>query len=282
VTVKKPAIGVGSTDPLARGRARVVAALPRWLSAKVPRDHQESSAAFRRRRRVVGATSLVGAGLLGAGLSTEPGSNRFFAFTGATAATWVVGGLASGKLHLGYTQGHDAQLRRPVVVPIAVGAGAFGVFYAAAVVSRYIPVLDRAIDSVLQYADHGSDGPVLLTTLANGAAEEVFFRGALYAAIGSRPVAASTGVYALATTATRNPALVLASVAMGALFGLQRRASGGIQAPMLTHLTWSILMLRFLPPLFRRSAAQRADAASRLATNAPSASSRRDTSESST
>jgi membrane protease YdiL (CAAX protease family) len=241
------------SDPLARARARIVAALPRWLSEKVPRDHNESTAAFRRRRRVVGATSLVGAGLLGAGLSTEPGSNRFFALTGATAATWVVGGLASGKLHLGYTQDRDEQLRRPVVVPIAVGAGAFGVFYAAALVARSIPILNRAISSVLQYADQGSNGPVLITTLANGAAEEVFFRGALYAAIGSRPVAASTGVYVLATIATRNPALVLASGAMGALFGLQRRASGGIQAPLLTHLTWSVLMLRFLPPLFRRA-----------------------------
>jgi membrane protease YdiL (CAAX protease family) len=57
-------------------------------------------------------------------------------------------------------------------------------------------------------------------------------------------------VYGLATTATRNPALVLASLAMGALFGLQRRASGGIQAPMITHATWSALMLRYLPPLF--------------------------------
>jgi hypothetical protein len=55
----------------------------------------------------------------------------------------------------------------------------------------------------------------------------------------------------LATVATRNPALVLASAVMGTLFGLQRRASGGIQAPILTHLTWSVLMLRYLPPLFR-------------------------------
>jgi uncharacterized protein len=267
-------------DPLARTRDRVVAALPRWLAEKVPRDHQESSAAFRRRRRVVAATSLVGAGMLGAGLSTQPGSSRFYAFTGATAATWLVGGMASGKLHLGYSQDREEQLHRPVLVPIAVGAGAFGVFYAAAVVSRYIPVLDRAITSVLRYAEQGSGGPVLITTLANGAAEEVFFRGALYAAIGSRPVAASTGVYALATVATRNPALVLASVAMGALFGLQRRASGGIQAPLLTHLTWSVLMLRFLPPLFRNR--QLAAAAARATTNAVRAASSRSTSESST
>jgi uncharacterized protein len=118
-------------------------------------------------------------------------------------------------------------------------------------VARRVPVLDRAIQKVLRSADEGSAPLVLTTTLANGLAEEVFFRGALYAAVGSeRPVLTSTAVYGLATTATRNPALVLASLAMGLLFGLQRRASGGIQAPVLTHLTWSALMLRFLPPLF--------------------------------
>jgi hypothetical protein len=79
----------------------------------------------------------------------------------------------------------------------------------------------------------------------------VFFRGALYAAVGRRhPVALSTAAYSLATTSTRNPALVLASGAMGTLFALQRRATGGIEASALTHLTWSALMLRFLPPLF--------------------------------
>jgi hypothetical protein len=56
----------------------------------------------------------------------------------------------------------------------------------------------------------------------------------------------------LTTTATRNPALVLASGVMGGLFALQRRATGGVQAPMITHVVWSTLMVRFLPPLFRR------------------------------
>ena len=84
----------------------------------------------------------------------------------------------------------------------------------------------------------------------------MFFLGALYAAVGAEnPVLKSTAVYALATTSTRNPALVLASGVMGTLFGLQRRASGGIQAPLLTHLTWSGLMLRFMPPLFRKPGA---------------------------
>jgi membrane protease YdiL (CAAX protease family) len=144
-------------------------------------------------------------------------------------------------------------------VPVLIGAAAFGAFYGAALVAREIPVLDTALRSILQYAKQGSGPLVALTTLANGAAEEFFFRGALYAAVGVEgPVAGSTAGYVLATAATRNPALILASVPMGALFALQRKASGGIQAPIVTHLTWSALMLRYLPPLFRDAPADRA------------------------
>jgi uncharacterized protein len=233
---------------------RAMRVLPHWLTEKVPRDHWETDAAFRRRRRVVVGTALAGAGVLGASLSTKPDSPQFYGLTAATAATWVVGGVASGPLHLGRIRTPGGSLRRPVITPVLTGVAAFGAFYGAALVARRIPVLDRAISSVLQYADQGDDRLVLLTTLTNGAAEEVFFRGALYAAMREKnSVAASTGVYMLATVATRNPALVLASSVMGALFAVQRRMTGGIQAPLITHLTWSSLMLRYLPPLFRRA-----------------------------
>ena len=222
--------------------------LPGWLAHKVPRDHLESDAAFRRRRRVVAGVSVAGAGLLGLSLSTEPDSPEFYALTLGVAGTWVAGGLASGPLHLGRMMSGG----RPIVVPVLTGVAAFGAFYGAALVARRIPVLNQALVSVLQYAKEGSGPLVAVTTLANGAAEEVFFRGALYAAAGTtRPVVRSTAVYVLATIPTRNPALILASGAMGVLLGLQRRASGGIQAPAITHLTWSALMLRYLPPLFR-------------------------------
>jgi membrane protease YdiL (CAAX protease family) len=232
-------------------RRRVVRALPSWLVEKVPRDHREPDEAFRRRRRVVAAVAVAGAGLLGVSLSTRPDSVEFYALTLGVAGTWVAGGFASGPLHLGWMQARDDTLRRPVLTPVLTGVATFGVFYGCAYVARTIPVLEAAISSVLSYAHQGNTGLVLLTTLANGAAEEVFFRGALYAAIGEHhPVALSTLVYGLATVATRNPALVLAAGVMGVLLGAQRRSSGGIQAPVLTHLTWSTLMLRYLPPLF--------------------------------
>lgn len=239
-------------------RGRVVGTLPARvrravepLLRSVPRDHWESDEAFRRRRRVTAATAVTGASLLGVSLSTPPGSPRFYGLTLGVATTWVVGGLASGPLHLGRMFGPGEQLRRPVVTPVLSGVGAFGAFYAAALVARRIPVLERAIASVLRYADRGTTPLVAATTLANGLAEEVFFRGSVYAAAGGhRPVLASTLVYGLATTTTRNPALVLASLPMGLIFAQQRRITGGIQAPVLTHVVWSALMLRYLPPLF--------------------------------
>jgi membrane protease YdiL (CAAX protease family) len=214
----------------------------------------EPAVVVRRRRRVVAGVSVLGTGLLGLSLSTKPDSPRFYGLTAAVAATWVGGGLLSGPLHLGWIEGRDRRLRRPVVTPVATGVAAFGFFYGCALVARSIPVLDGAISRVLTFAEEGTGPLVVATTLANGVGEEVFFRGAIYAALeGERPVATSTAVYTLATVSTRNPALVLAAAFMGTLFGLQRRASGGLQAPVLTHLTWSTLMVRYLPPLFRHA-----------------------------
>jgi len=163
-------------------------------------------------------------------------------------------GFLSGPLHLGWIQSRDQRLRRPIITPVATGVAAFGCFYGCALVARHIPVLDRAIGNVLVFADEGRTPMVVATTLANGLGEEIFFRGALYATLDAdRAVVVSTAVYTLVTATTRNPALLLAAGAMGTLFSLQRRATGGLQAPVLTHLTWSTLMVYCLPPLFRRA-----------------------------
>lgn len=191
----------------------------------------------------------AGAGLLGVALSSTPGSSRFYGLTLSTAATWIVGGLASGPLHRGWSNAPVP--RRLVAAPVLLAVGTFPAFYGCALVARRIPPLNREICRVLRYAHEGDPRSVLATTLLSGAAEEIFFRGAVYAAAGTgHPVALSTAVYVLSTSATRNPALVLAAGVAGAVFGLQRRATGGLQASVLTHLTWSALTLRFLPPLF--------------------------------
>jgi uncharacterized protein len=237
-----------------RARKRLGSRLPMPITHVVPVEHPESAAVVDRRRRVVAGVAVLGTGLLGVSLSTRPGSKQFYGLTAAVAATWTAGGALSGPLHLGWIQSRDRRLRRPIITPVATGVGAFACFYGCALVARHIPVLDRAIGSVLAFAEAGSTPVIVATTLANGVGEEIFFRGALYSALDAdSAVVVSTAVYTLATVSTRNPALVLAAAVMGTLFGLQRRASGGLQAPVLTHLTWSALMVSYLPPLFRRA-----------------------------
>ena len=109
-----------------------------------------------------------------------------------------------------------------------------------ALVVREIGPLRDYVVSVLAHAREGDLALIAVVTVVNGIAEEIFFRGALFAAIGRRhPVLISTGVYALATVATANPMLVFAALTLGTVLGLQRRASGGILAPIITHVTWS-------------------------------------------
>jgi uncharacterized protein len=240
----------------------VWARLPKSLT-RVTVQQDDPIDARARRRWVAAGTAVTGVGLLGVSLAAEPDSRRFYVLTFGAAGAYTLGGLLSGPLHLGWAEGRDHRLQRPVVAPIATGVAAFGFFYGSALVARRIPFLRRAISGVLQFADEGKIPLVALTTCANGIGEEVFFRGALFAALPQRQaVAASTAGYALATTATRNPSLVLAATLMGVVWGLQRRASGGLQAPLLTHLTWSMLMLRYMPPLFRDQVRDDPDVAS--------------------
>src|ERR1019366_6632742 len=140
---------------------------PPPLRGHVLPAHAEPAAVRARRRRVVTATGIGGAGLLGISLSTKAGSPQFYLLTMGLAGTWAAGALGSGPLPLNRTQGQDGAQRCPVVMPVLTGAGAFGLFYGAARLARHIPPLNRAIGSVLRYADDGSTRLVLLTACAN-------------------------------------------------------------------------------------------------------------------
>jgi membrane protease YdiL (CAAX protease family) len=239
------------THRLPRLAERAVDVVRPVLIDKVERDHHQTDAQFLRRRIVVAVTIVVGATLLGLSFATEPGDAAFYPLTFALAATWVVGSLASGPLHLGHIV-FGSRVRRPIVTPIIVGVLLAGVFVVGGLITREIPVLAQYTNNVLGYAKAGSIWLVALVTLVNGVAEELFFRGALFAAIGRRnPVVISTLLYALATVAGGNPVLVFAAAFLGLVTGLQRRAGGGVLAPILTHVTWSMGMLLVLPHIFR-------------------------------
>ena len=81
----------------------------------------------------------------------------------------------------------------------------------------------------------------------------MFYRGALWSVVAdSKPITTTTLAYTAATAATRQPGIgPRRHSATSLLFGYQRGVTGGLLAPTITHLTWSMLMLRYLPPLYR-------------------------------
>jgi membrane protease YdiL (CAAX protease family) len=223
--------------------------LRRALWDVVPRDHRETTAELRRRQLVTALFVVLGGIVLGLSLRIDPGNPWFYPATLILAGVWTVGAFASGPLHLGRI-GTGEVTRRPVVTPILLGLALAGIFVVGALIVREIPFLDDQVRSVLDHADQGSGPLLVLVTAVNGIAEELFFRGAAYAAVPRHPVAVTTVAYAIATLATGNVMLSFAALLLGLVVGLERRASGGILGPVLTHCAWSITMLFALPLLF--------------------------------
>lgn len=205
---------------------------------------------------MVAVTIVIGATLLGLSLNLTPGDNRFYLATIALAGVWVIGAFGSGPLHLGRASTRSGRhLVRPVLQPLVLGGAAVGIFVIGALIVARIPPLRDSVNAVLDHARFASLPVVVIITLINGVAEELFFRGALFAAIGARfPVLISTAIYGLTTVTTGNVMLVFAAVVLGLLVGLQRRVTGGVLAPMIIHCTWSMSMLLVLPPLLEHLA----------------------------
>lgn len=216
----------------------------------VPRDQRDSPEAFRRRQLVAAVVVLVGAIVLGWSLRLEPGGNVFYVAAVLLAGIWAAGAFLSGRLHLGRIAGGTEIFVRPILAPILLGLLLVGVFVLGSLVVREIDPLADYVSSVLAYADEGSLTVLAIITFVNGIAEELFFRGAMYAAIPRHPVLWTTLAYVVATLATGNVMLGFAAIVLGAVCGLERRASGGVLAPILTHITWSLSMLFVLPLLF--------------------------------
>lgn len=209
---------------------------------------EESPEVLRRRRITVLAVLVVGAALQAYSLSRHPGDSSFYVLTLAMAVVWSVGAALSGPLHAGRLPGSE---RRPVLLGVGIGLGLGAVFVIGAVIARLIPLVREYVTAVLEFADQGALPLVVFITVINGLAEELFFRGALYSALGGhRPVLVSTAVYFVAVMAAGNPMLGFAAILLGAACALLRRMTGGVLAPMLAHFFWGLGMVLALPPLF--------------------------------
>jgi membrane protease YdiL (CAAX protease family) len=222
-----------------------------WLRSFLiePADPVADVASGRRRRVIaVVATLIAGTILLGLLLRVRPGNALFYPLALLQAALWTVGGLCSGPIRLFRPPAN----RRPAALAgLFTGLALGAVFIVGAMIVRGVPVLHDAVTDVLQYAGGAAVTAATLVAVANGVAEEIFFRGAVFAAATRHlPVVVSTLVYTATTVATGNLILVFAAIAVGLVLGLQRRATGDVLAPTITHVTWSLLMLLVLPLFF--------------------------------
>lgn len=209
-----------STTPY---RSSVLAEFRRAIT-NVAVPHHEPPGIVRRRRVVVGVTLVIGAVMLGFSLRRTPGESSFYWLTLALAAVWIAGALMSGPLHLGGICWRGRN-QRPVITGTTVGLLLAGIFGVGAMIVRAIPGAAEPIARVLQFAHQGTLLPILLITLINGIAEEMFFRGALYTALGRRyPVTISTVLYVGATMASANLMLGFAAIFVGTVCALERRA----------------------------------------------------------
>ncbi len=193
---------------------------------------------------------VLGAGvaLLHLSFASPPGSPRFYGLSLALAAVWLAGGLLRGPIAV--LPDPPRRLGRVIIAPIVVGLGLAAIFLLGALIVHRVPVLDRVLAGVFDYADRGLPVLVLGITVMNAVGEELFFRGALWRLV-REPyrLLVTTLIYALATIATGNPLLVFAAVLLALVVGRLRQVTGGVAAPALAHTAWSVTMLLGVPAL---------------------------------
>lgn len=228
----------------------------RYLRALRTGDEDPTDPSALRRRRLIAVIVTLSVGVIVSAwaLRIPAGDPLFYPATAALALVWLIGAFASGPVHLGsepYRPG-----RRPVVTSVGIAVALVALFCAGALVVAQIPALRDPVDDLLAHGTRGNLVAVAALTAVNGIAEECFHRGAVYSATQRvHPVIITTIVYAAVTATTGIPLLVLAAVILGVVTAVQRRCTGGVLGPCITHVAWSLVMLIALGPLLDAASA---------------------------
>lgn len=206
----------------------------------------------------------IGALVLGSSFRVEPGSPWFSVLAAGLGVVWLTGSvLVQPRLPRLHAPGRRAG--QVAASGLVTGLALALVFLLGGLVVQWVPWLDLSISAVLVYAQGGVGPLIVAVTAFTALAEEVFFRGVLYDQIEERwpgparlpvvgvlgvPVLATTLLYGLVTVAAANLPLVLAGLVLSLVVGRQRAVTGGLLAPAITHVTWSVTLLLVLPPIF--------------------------------
>jgi membrane protease YdiL (CAAX protease family) len=135
----------------------------------------------------------------------------------------------------------------------ASGLGLYALSCAGAVVARQTPLWAGVQDVTGLAGSVPLALAVLLVAAVTSPAEEVLWRGAVFARAtrrlgpGWRPVAATTGLYAAVVALTGHPVLVLAALACGTVWARQRQVTGSLVPGIASHAVWASLLLLYVP-----------------------------------
>lgn len=201
---------------------------------------------------VVGLAVVVAAPLLAASLRAEgegPGTVAGWAL--GIALTWTVGGLLIMRLAPSDLAGR-APGRAPKVAVAAAGVGLAVASLAGGLVLAGIPTTAPWVAGPVAAATDGRWG-VLAVALVAGAAEEVFFRGALPRLLtGPARWVVPTAVYALVTLCTGSPALAVMALLLGPVAMWARETSGSLAGALFVHALWTLTMVGLFPAVIVR------------------------------
>lgn len=197
-------------------------------------------------------TLVLGAVVLAWSLALSPGDPRFYAATGLLAVIWLVGALLARRaigrpLRRVVAEGRTA--RSDTLLGVGAGLGLCVVFLAGAGLVALLPSLRTPVEDLLDHSTEGVTALVLVLTLVNGYAEELFFRGALFEALdGALPVVTTTLVYTVVVAGTGIWLLALAGAVVGGTAAWLRVRTGGTTAGIIAHSIWSTGMFFLLAP----------------------------------
>lgn len=148
--------------------------------------------------------------------------------------------------------------RRLAVMGLASGLALYALFAVGAVAAHPTPLWPR-VEQAATLVRTAAPGPVaaLLILFVTSPAEEVLWRGAVFAGLARRlgpdwrAVTATTLLYTLFVGLSGNPALTLAACACGAVWARQRQITGSLVPGVVSHATWALATFLLLPGLPR-------------------------------
>jgi len=196
-----------------------------------------------------GLAVVAAAPLLAASLRAEgggPGSVAGWAL--GVALTWTLGGLVIMRQ---VPPDHDCreQRRAHLLVVAAVSIGFAGASLLGGLVLAWFPPTVAWVAGPVAAAADGRWG-VLAVALLAGAAEEVFFRGALTRLFaGWARWVVPTAVYALVTLFTGSPALAAMALLLGPVAMWAREITGSLVGALSVHALWTLAMVGLFPVL---------------------------------